>query len=116
MAISGSRHGCRDQQLGFPEQPCISARKTSDGPKQRGRHSSCSQIGTGHFRIGSDASTARLVWSSIINEGDSLTDICIVIGAYSASLRVTFVSAAIWGAIMLVMHLRIRLPRLGSKA
>lgn len=39
-----------------------------------------------------------------------------VIEAYAAALRVTFFSAAIWGAIMFMMHIRIRLPRLGTKA
>lgn len=37
-----------------------------------------------------------------------------VIGAYSLSLRVTFVSAAVYGALMILMHIRMRLPRLGS--
>ncbi|PYI28485.1 MFS general substrate transporter [Aspergillus indologenus CBS 114.80] len=39
-----------------------------------------------------------------------------VIGAYAAALRVTFFSAAVWAALMLLLHLRVRLPRLGSKA
>ncbi|KAI9928364.1 hypothetical protein ASPWEDRAFT_58767 [Aspergillus wentii DTO 134E9] len=39
-----------------------------------------------------------------------------VIGAYSAALRMTFVSAAVWGGIMFALHLRVRLPRLGTKA
>ncbi|KAF9894695.1 hypothetical protein FE257_006585 [Aspergillus nanangensis] len=39
-----------------------------------------------------------------------------VIAAYAAALRVTFLSAAVWGAFMFLMHVRIRLPRLGTKA
>ncbi|KAJ5587221.1 uncharacterized protein N7459_002986 [Penicillium hispanicum] len=39
-----------------------------------------------------------------------------VIGAYALALRMTFVSAALWGGIMLLLHLRLRLPRLGQKA
>ncbi|KAF3384684.1 Multidrug resistance protein fnx1 [Penicillium rolfsii] len=39
-----------------------------------------------------------------------------VVGAYALALRVTFLSAAVWGTIMLVLHSRLRLPRLGSKA
>ncbi|PYH83777.1 MFS transporter [Aspergillus uvarum CBS 121591] len=39
-----------------------------------------------------------------------------VIGAYAAALQVTFFSAAVWAALMLLLHLRVRLPRLGSKA
>ncbi|KAJ5946890.1 hypothetical protein N7454_003729 [Penicillium verhagenii] len=39
-----------------------------------------------------------------------------VIGSYALALRVTFFSAAIWGAVMLLLHLRLRLPRLGRKA
>ncbi|KAE8146807.1 MFS general substrate transporter [Aspergillus avenaceus] len=39
-----------------------------------------------------------------------------VIGAYAAALRLTFFSAAIWAALMLLMHARVQLPRLGSKA
>ncbi|KAJ5690399.1 hypothetical protein N7462_004791 [Penicillium macrosclerotiorum] len=39
-----------------------------------------------------------------------------VIGSYAPALRLTFLSAAFWGAIMLVLHSRLRLPRLGSKA
>ncbi|KAJ5091901.1 major facilitator superfamily-domain-containing protein [Penicillium alfredii] len=39
-----------------------------------------------------------------------------VIGAYATALRMTFLSAALWGGIMLSMHLRLRLPRLGRKA
>ncbi|BCR95465.1 putative MFS multidrug transporter [Aspergillus luchuensis] len=39
-----------------------------------------------------------------------------VIGAYAAALRATFFSAAIWGALMLILHLRVRVPRLGTKA
>ncbi|KAE8326904.1 major facilitator superfamily-domain-containing protein [Aspergillus sergii] len=39
-----------------------------------------------------------------------------VVGAYAAALRLTFFSAAVWGALMLLMHWRVRLPRLGSKA
>ncbi|KAJ5619968.1 MFS transporter [Penicillium lagena] len=38
-----------------------------------------------------------------------------VMGAYAAALRLTFLSAAVWAAIMLLLHLRLRLPRLGSK-
>ncbi|THC95427.1 hypothetical protein EYZ11_005069 [Aspergillus tanneri] len=38
-----------------------------------------------------------------------------VIGAYAAALRVTFGSAALWGAMMLLMHFGLRLPRLGNK-
>ncbi|KAJ6113423.1 MFS multidrug transporter [Penicillium sp. IBT 18751x] len=38
-----------------------------------------------------------------------------VIGAYATALRVTFMSAAVWGAIMLIFHSRLQLPRLGSK-
>jgi uncharacterized membrane protein (DUF485 family) len=47
---------------------------------------------------------------------DAPTNFNPVIEAYAAALRVTFFSAAIWGAIMFMMHIRIRLPRLGSKA
>ncbi|RAL14079.1 putative MFS multidrug transporter [Aspergillus homomorphus CBS 101889] len=39
-----------------------------------------------------------------------------VIGAYAAALRVTFFSAAVWAALMLLLHFRVRLPRLGNKA
>ncbi|KAJ5527113.1 hypothetical protein N7513_011272 [Penicillium frequentans] len=39
-----------------------------------------------------------------------------VIWSYAIALRFTFFSAAIWGAIMLFLHLRLRLPRLGRKA
>ncbi|KAJ6102447.1 hypothetical protein N7486_004874 [Penicillium sp. IBT 16267x] len=39
-----------------------------------------------------------------------------VISSYSIALRFTFFSAAIWGAIMLFLHLQLRLPRLGRKA
>ncbi|PWY84844.1 MFS general substrate transporter [Aspergillus heteromorphus CBS 117.55] len=39
-----------------------------------------------------------------------------VIGAYAAALRVTFLSAAVWGGIMLILLLRVRVPKLGSKA
>ncbi|CAI7619748.1 major facilitator superfamily-domain-containing protein [Penicillium manginii] len=39
-----------------------------------------------------------------------------VIGSYATALRATFLSAALWGAIMLILHSRLRLPRLGSKA
>ncbi|KAB8228191.1 putative MFS multidrug transporter [Aspergillus alliaceus] len=39
-----------------------------------------------------------------------------VVGAYASALRLTFFSAAIWGALMLLMHFRVQLPRLGSKA
>ncbi|KAF7596367.1 hypothetical protein BBP40_002111 [Aspergillus hancockii] len=39
-----------------------------------------------------------------------------VMGAYAAALRLTFLSAAFWGALMLLLHARVRLPRLGSKA
>ncbi|KAJ5159879.1 uncharacterized protein N7482_006883 [Penicillium canariense] len=39
-----------------------------------------------------------------------------VVGAYAFALRVTFLSAAIWAVIMLILHSRLRLPRLGSKA
>ncbi|CAL5870584.1 uncharacterized protein PFLUO_LOCUS4823 [Penicillium psychrofluorescens] len=38
-----------------------------------------------------------------------------VMGAYAAALRLTFLSAAVWAATMLLLHLRLRLPRLGSK-
>lgn len=31
------------------------------------------------------------------------------------ALRVTFFSAAIWGAVMLLLHSRLQLPRLGKK-
>lgn len=40
----------------------------------------------------------------------------LVIGSYAMALRVTFLSAAVWGAVMLLMHFRLRLPRLGRKA
>lgn len=40
----------------------------------------------------------------------------LVIGAYAMALRVTFFSAALWGAVMLLLHSRLRLPRLGSKS
>lgn len=40
----------------------------------------------------------------------------LVIGSYALALRLTFFSAAIWGGIMLLLHLRLRLPRLGGKA
>ncbi|KAJ5654141.1 MFS general substrate transporter [Penicillium lividum] len=39
-----------------------------------------------------------------------------VVGAYSMALRLTFLSAAIWGAVMLFMNLWLRLPRLARKA
>ncbi|CAI7641035.1 unnamed protein product [Penicillium pancosmium] len=39
-----------------------------------------------------------------------------VIGSYATALRATFLSAALWGALMLLLHSRLRLPRLGSKA
>ncbi|KAJ5397862.1 major facilitator superfamily-domain-containing protein [Penicillium cosmopolitanum] len=39
-----------------------------------------------------------------------------VIGSYATALRGTFLSAALWGALMLLLHSRLRLPRLGSKA
>ncbi|KAJ5897764.1 hypothetical protein N7504_008052 [Penicillium tannophilum] len=39
-----------------------------------------------------------------------------VIWSYAIALRFTFISAAVWGAIMLFLHLRLRLPRLGRKA
>lgn len=39
-----------------------------------------------------------------------------VITSYATALRFTFLSAALWGAIMLLLHSRLRLPRLGSKA
>ncbi|KAJ5546173.1 hypothetical protein N7494_003758 [Penicillium frequentans] len=39
-----------------------------------------------------------------------------VIWSYAIALRFTFFSAAIWGAIMLFLHLRLRLPQLGRKA
>lgn len=32
------------------------------------------------------------------------------------ALRVTFLSAAVWGAIMLILHVRLRVPRLQRKA
>lgn len=35
-----------------------------------------------------------------------------VLSAYSLSLRATFASAAVFGFIPLVMHIRTRLPRL----
>ncbi|KKK13326.1 MFS multidrug transporter [Aspergillus rambellii] len=38
-----------------------------------------------------------------------------VIGAYASALRLTFLSAAFCAALMLIMHFRLRLPRLGSK-
>ncbi|PLB42166.1 putative MFS multidrug transporter [Aspergillus candidus] len=38
-----------------------------------------------------------------------------VIGAYATALRATFLFAAVCGAIMLMLHLRVKLPRLGSK-
>ena len=44
-----------------------------------------------------------------------LTNFFTVIGAYVSALRTTFFSAAVWGGIMLVMHLNLRLPRLGRK-
>lgn len=39
-----------------------------------------------------------------------------VIGSYATALRATFLSAALWGALMLLLHSRIHLPRLGNKA
>ncbi|KAJ5893636.1 major facilitator superfamily-domain-containing protein [Penicillium taxi] len=39
-----------------------------------------------------------------------------VINSYAFSLRLTFLSAAIWGTIMLLMHIRLRVPRLARKA
>ncbi|KAL2810722.1 major facilitator superfamily domain-containing protein [Aspergillus granulosus] len=39
-----------------------------------------------------------------------------VIASYSAALHLTFLSAAVWASIMLVLHIGIRLPRLGHKA
>ncbi|KAJ5740189.1 MFS transporter [Penicillium malachiteum] len=39
-----------------------------------------------------------------------------VIRSYAMALRVTFLSAAVWGGIMLILHCRLRLPRLGRKA
>ncbi|KAJ5488854.1 hypothetical protein N7539_003744 [Penicillium diatomitis] len=38
-----------------------------------------------------------------------------VIEAYAMSLRLTFLSAAIWGLVMLILLSRIKLPRLGQK-
>ncbi|GAD98190.1 MFS multidrug transporter [Paecilomyces variotii No. 5] len=38
-----------------------------------------------------------------------------VVTAYAAALRATFFSAAVFGGLMLLLHLRIRLPRLGRK-
>ena len=32
-----------------------------------------------------------------------------------AALRLTFFSAAIWAALMVALHLRVRVPRLGAK-
>ncbi|KAJ5548940.1 hypothetical protein N7513_006174 [Penicillium frequentans] len=40
----------------------------------------------------------------------------IVVGAYALALRVTFLSAIFWGSIMLVLHSRLRIPKLGRKA
>ncbi|KAL5338617.1 major facilitator superfamily-domain-containing protein [Aspergillus crustosus] len=39
-----------------------------------------------------------------------------VIESYAAALRLTFASAAVFAALMLVMHVGVRLPRLGRKA
>ncbi|KAL2830866.1 major facilitator superfamily domain-containing protein [Aspergillus cavernicola] len=39
-----------------------------------------------------------------------------VIDSYAGALRLTFFSAAVWAALMLMMHAGIRLPRLGRKA
>ncbi|KAL4784225.1 major facilitator superfamily-domain-containing protein [Aspergillus varians] len=39
-----------------------------------------------------------------------------VIDSYAAALRLTFASAAIFAALMLMMHVGIKLPRLGRKA
>ncbi|KAL2831880.1 major facilitator superfamily-domain-containing protein [Aspergillus pseudoustus] len=39
-----------------------------------------------------------------------------VIASYGAALRLTFLSAALWSALMLVLHIGVRLPRLGHKA
>ena len=39
-----------------------------------------------------------------------------VIESYAAALRLTFASAAVFAAFMLMMHVGVRLPRLGRKA
>ncbi|KAL4949209.1 major facilitator superfamily domain-containing protein [Aspergillus filifer] len=39
-----------------------------------------------------------------------------VINSYAAALRLTFASAAFFAAVMLLLHFRVRLPRLGRKA
>ncbi|KAL2862323.1 putative MFS multidrug transporter [Aspergillus lucknowensis] len=39
-----------------------------------------------------------------------------VIDSYAVALRLTFFSSAIWAAIMFVLHVGVRLPRLGEKA
>lgn len=36
----------------------------------------------------------------------------LVIQAYNTSLRITFLSATIWGSIMLLLTLMVKLPRL----
>ncbi|KAI2789711.1 hypothetical protein POX_d05208 [Penicillium oxalicum] len=38
-----------------------------------------------------------------------------VIQAYAAALRFTFFSAAVWGLVMLILHSRLQLPRLGDR-
>ncbi|KAJ5165835.1 hypothetical protein N7492_006131 [Penicillium capsulatum] len=52
----------------------------------------------------------------VIGELDPFHQQQVVIGSYAFALRLTFLSAALWGCIMLLLHLRLRLPRLGGKA
>jgi hypothetical protein len=46
---------------------------------------------------------------------DTLT-ILLVIASYGAALRLTFLSAAVWASLTLLLHVGLRLPRLGHKA
>ncbi|KAI9375799.1 major facilitator superfamily-domain-containing protein [Aspergillus egyptiacus] len=39
-----------------------------------------------------------------------------VLNSYAGALRLTFLSAGVWGALSLLMHAGLRLPRLGRKA